>query len=61
VDLLEAGCVTNAHKGLFDGVSVATFALGEERLYRWLENNPKFAMVPVEEINPVASSPGSNV
>jgi acyl-CoA hydrolase len=53
VDLIEAGCVTNAHKGLFDGVSVATFALGEEKLYRWLENNPKVAMVPVEEINPV--------
>jgi acyl-CoA hydrolase len=54
VDLIEAGSVTNAHKGLFDGVSVATFALGEEKLYRWLEGNKAFAMVPVEETNPVA-------
>ena len=53
LDLIEAGSVTNAHKGLYDGVSVATFALGEQRLYRWLADNPPFAMVPVEEINAV--------
>jgi hypothetical protein len=29
--LIEAGSVTNAYKGLYDGVSVATFALGEEK------------------------------
>ena len=53
VDLIEAGSVTNAHKGLYDGVSVATFALGEDRLYRWVNENPAFAMLPVEEINAV--------
>ena len=53
LDLIEAGSVTNAHKGLYDGVSVGTFALGEQRLYRWLADNPAFAMLPVEEINPV--------
>lgn len=53
LDLIEAGSITNAHKGLYDGVSVATFALGEERLYRWLEENRAFAMVPVEEVNSV--------
>jgi acyl-CoA hydrolase len=53
VDLIEAGSVTNAHKGLYDGVSVGTFALGEERLYRWLADNRAFAMLPVEEINAV--------
>jgi acyl-CoA hydrolase len=53
VDLIEAGSVTNAHKGLHDGVSVATFALGEQRLYRWLADNPAFAMVPVEKVNAV--------
>jgi acyl-CoA hydrolase len=53
VDLVEAGSVTNEHKGLYDGVSVATFALGEDRLYRWVNNNPVFAMLPVEEINAV--------
>jgi len=53
VDLIEAGSVTNANKGLYDGVSVATFALGEEKLYRWLAENRAFAMLPVEEVNPV--------
>src|SRR6266404_6938349 len=53
VDLIEAGSVTNSHKGLYDGVSVATFALGEDRLYKWVNDNPAFAMLPVEEINAV--------
>jgi acyl-CoA hydrolase len=53
VDLVEAGSVNNAHKGVHDGVSVGTFALGEQRLYRWLADNPAFAMLPVEEINAV--------
>ena len=53
LDLIEAGSVTNAHKGLYDGVSVATFALGEQRLYRWLADNRAFAMLPVEEVNAV--------
>ena len=53
VELIEAGSVINAHKGLYDGVSVATFALGEERLYRWLAENRGFAMLPVEQTNRV--------
>jgi acyl-CoA hydrolase len=53
VDLIEAGSVSNAHKGLYDGLSVGTFALGEQRLYRWLTDNPAFAMLPVEETNAV--------
>jgi acyl-CoA hydrolase len=53
VDLIEAGSVSNAHKGVHDGVSVGTFALGEKRLYGWLADNPAFAMLPVEEINSV--------
>ncbi len=53
LDLIEAGSVSNAHKGVYDGVSVATFALGGQRLYRWLADNPEFAMLPVEEVNAV--------
>jgi acyl-CoA hydrolase len=53
LELIEAGSVSNAHKGLYDGVSVATFALGDDRLYRWLDDNPAFAMVPVEQVNAV--------
>lgn len=53
LDLIEAGSVSNAHKGLYDGVSVATFALGDDYLYRWLADNRAFAMLPVEHVNPV--------
>lgn len=51
IDLLEAGAVTNAHKGLYDGISVATFALGTPRLHRWMKDNKDIAMLPVEETN----------
>jgi acyl-CoA hydrolase len=54
LDLIEAGSVSNAHKGLYDGISVATFALGDDRLYRWLDDNPAFAMLPVEQVNAVS-------
>src|SRR5262249_17033778 len=53
LDLIEAGSVNNVHKGLHDGVSVATFALGDDCLYRWLDDNPAFAMLPVEQVNAV--------
>jgi acyl-CoA hydrolase len=48
--LHEAGKVTN-RKGQFDGVSVATFAGGSEKLYRWLDRNEQVAFLPVEMIN----------
>jgi acyl-CoA hydrolase len=49
--LHDAGKVTNAHKGLFDGVSVATFAMGSEALYRWLHENDEVAFLPVGLVN----------
>lgn len=51
IDLLEAGAATNAHKGLYDGLSVATFALGTARLHDWIADNPEVALIPVEEVN----------
>jgi acyl-CoA hydrolase len=45
-----AGKVTN-QKGLFDGVSIATFAMGSEALYGWLEENQEVAFLPVEVVN----------
>jgi acyl-CoA hydrolase len=48
--LHKAGKVTNS-KGLFDGVSVATFALGSAELYRWLDDNPEVVFLPVEAVN----------
>jgi len=48
--LHEAGKIAN-EKGLFDGVSVATFAGGSEQLYEWLHGNQDVAFLPVEVVN----------
>ena len=49
--LHQAGKVSNAHKGCYDGVSVATFAAGSEELYEWLHENEDVAFLPVELVN----------
>lgn len=51
MDLIESGSVTNAHKGLHNGMSVATFGAGGPRLWKWAEDNPEFAILPVESVN----------
>lgn len=48
--LHQAGKVTN-RKGTYDGVSVATFALGSAELYEWLDENHEVAFLPVELVN----------
>jgi acyl-CoA hydrolase len=53
IDLVEAGAVTNAHKGLYNGLSVATFGLGTTRLHEWMTDNKEIAIIPVEETNRV--------
>jgi acyl-CoA hydrolase len=50
MQLHEAGKVTN-RKGLYDGVSVATFAGGSAELYEWLDGNETVAFLPVELVN----------
>jgi acyl-CoA hydrolase len=49
--LHQAGKVTNAAKGVFDKVSVTTFALGTQELYEWLDGNADVAFLPVETVN----------
>lgn len=49
--LHQAGKVSNAGKGLFEGVSIATFAMGSEALYRWLHENDEVAFLPVDIVN----------
>jgi acyl-CoA hydrolase len=46
-----AGKVTNARKGQFDGVSIATFALGTDDLYTWLDGNHAVRFLPVDIVN----------
>jgi acyl-CoA hydrolase len=48
--LHEAGKVTN-RKPVYDGVTAATFALGSDALYRWLDRNPLVRMLPVTDVN----------
>ena len=48
--LHEAGKVTN-RKPVYDGFTVATFALGRQTLYRWLDGNPSVRILPVTDVN----------
>ncbi|MGI9432392.1 MAG: acetyl-CoA hydrolase/transferase family protein, partial [Myxococcota bacterium] len=48
--LHEAGKVTN-EKGVFDGISVTTFAFGTEELYKWLDGNEAVRFLPVGVVN----------
>jgi acyl-CoA hydrolase len=50
MQLHEAGKIAN-RKGLYDGVSVATFAGGTPELYEWLDENTDVAFLPVEIVN----------
>jgi acyl-CoA hydrolase len=50
MQLHRAGKVTN-RKGLYDGVTVAAFALGSAALYPWLDGNPDVRMLPVPFVN----------
>jgi acyl-CoA hydrolase len=51
MELHRAGKVSNAGKGIFDGVSVTTFALGTAELYRWLDGNEDVAFIDVALVN----------
>jgi acyl-CoA hydrolase len=48
--LHRAGKVTN-RKGVYDGVSVTTFAAGTRELYDWLDGNDEVAFLPVHLVN----------
>ena len=49
--LVEAGVVTNRKKNYLPGKMIATFALGSEKLYRFLDRNPMVEMHPVDFTN----------
>ena len=40
MDLVKSGAVTNRRKGIFLGKSVTAYAIGTEKLMRWLHRNP---------------------
>ncbi len=49
--LIESGAVTNRRKNYLPGKSVATFALGSAKLYRYMDRNPALEMHPVNFTN----------
>ena len=51
IELIECGAVTNSRKPLYTGKSVATLAFGSERMYKYIDDNPAFAMLPVDYVN----------
>ena len=51
LSLVECGAVTNRRKNYLPGKSVATFALGSEKLYRFMDRNPGMEIHPVDFTN----------
>ena len=49
--LIESGAVTNRKKNYLPGKSIATFALGSQKLYRYMDRNPALEMHPVDFTN----------
>lgn len=49
--LIESGAVTNRRKSFMPGKMVATFALGSNKLYRFMHRNPALEMHPVDFTN----------
>jgi acyl-CoA hydrolase len=49
--LLESGAVTNRRKNYLPGKMVATFALGSNKLYKFMERNPALEIHPVNFTN----------
>lgn len=51
MELHKAGKIDNSHKGVYEDVSVTTFAAGSAELYRWLDGNEAVRFLPVQFIN----------
>jgi acyl-CoA hydrolase len=51
MELMELGVVTGVAKQLNRNKTVGTFALGTERLYRFLDDNAAFELWPVRYVN----------
>ena len=51
VELAEAGVITNARKTLHPGKYVATFLMGTQRLYDFVDRNPAVYLAPVDYVN----------
>lgn len=60
--LWEKGVITNRRKNFMPDISVATFALGSQELYDWLDNNLAVHFYPTDFVNdPVVISKIDNM
>lgn len=51
IELIECGAVTCSKKTINNGKIVASFAMGSQRLYDYIDNNPFFEFHPTEYVN----------
>jgi 4-hydroxybutyrate CoA-transferase len=51
IDLVELGVVNGSQKSIHKGELVATFLMGSQRLYDFVNNNPSVKMYPVNHVN----------
>jgi len=51
IDLIRNGIVTNAYKKKHRGKTVSSFALGTDRLYDFIDDNPSFAFLEADYVN----------
>lgn len=51
MELSEMGVVTNKLKALHPGKFICTFAMGSEKLYKWLDNNPAVEFLRGKYVN----------
>lgn len=49
--LHQAGKISNARKGIFEGFSITTFAAGIPELYEWLDDEQSVRFLPVDIVN----------
>ncbi len=54
MELAEAGVITGRYKAIDRDQIVTTFALGSQRLYRFMDDNPSIAMCSVDYTNSTA-------
>lgn len=50
MDLVKSGAVTNRHKGIFEGRSLASYAIGSPALMSWLDRNPLVEFQSVDKV-----------
>ena len=53
IDLIECGAITCSKKSLNRGKVVASFCMGSQRLYDYIDNNPFFEFYPTEYVNDI--------